>query len=187
MDFFSKFQSGHTYEDFLQKFGTPDQAEGWDRYRQQIQLNESQRELLESFTRELNVLCMAGVWCGDCVQQCPIFDVFEKTSSTINIRYMDRDEDDELKQELTICGGARVPQVVFLAEDGAVVGRNGDRTLSRYRDLAAKNFGASCPTGIVGEGGDSVLEGVVQDWLNEFERIHWILRLSPRLRSLHND
>jgi hypothetical protein len=28
---------------------------------------------------------------------------------------------------------------------------------------------------------------VTQDWLNEFERVQWILRLSPRLRQAHGD
>jgi hypothetical protein len=28
---------------------------------------------------------------------------------------------------------------------------------------------------------------VVQDWLDEFERIHWIVRLSARLREKHGD
>jgi len=33
----------------------------------------------------------------------------------------------------------------------------------------------------------SQVDGVVQDWLNEFERVQWILRTSGRLRKLHND
>jgi hypothetical protein len=28
---------------------------------------------------------------------------------------------------------------------------------------------------------------IVQDWLNEFERVQWMLRLSPRLRKIHGD
>jgi hypothetical protein len=35
--------------------------------------------------------------------------------------------------------------------------------------------------------GDPLLALVTQDWLNEFERIQWLLRLSPRLRQLHGD
>lgn len=187
MDFYEKFQAGLAYDDFLNKFGTPPQIAGWQQYREQIQLSDSQKALLQGFKRQINVLCMAGVWCGDCVQQCPILDVFEKESSCINIAYLDRDEDEELKASLTICGGARVPQVVFLAEDGAFVGHFGDRTLSRYRHMAQTQLGAACPTGITGKDGDPLLNSVVQDWLDEFERIHWILRLSPRLRSIHND
>ena len=187
MDWFKKYQDGLPYQEFLTKFGTADQMTGWGNYRAQVQLSDSQLELLKSFSREIHVLCMAGVWCGDCVQQCPIFDVFEEAASTIHIRYVDRDEDAELKEALTICGGARVPQVVFFNEDGQVLGRNGDRTLSRYRAMAATQIGAACPTGILGDSGDPVLKGVVQDWLNEFERMHLICRLSPRLRQKHND
>lgn len=187
MDLFTKYQAGLPYREFLTKFGTPDQNAGWDNYRAQVQLSDSQIELLKSFNRQIHVLCMAGVWCGDCVQQCPIFDVFEKTSETIQIRYLDRDEDLELKNALTICGGSRVPQIVFFNEEGEVLGRNGDRTLTRYRAMAASQFGAACPTGIIGDSGDPVLNGVVQDWLNEFERMHWICRLSPKLRQKHND
>ena len=35
--------------------------------------------------------------------------------------------------------------------------------------------------------GDKLLADVTQDWLNEFERIAWLLRLSPRLRQKHGD
>jgi hypothetical protein len=31
------------------------------------------------------------------------------------------------------------------------------------------------------------LVGSLQDWLNEFERVQWLLFLSPRLRQLHRD
>ena len=35
--------------------------------------------------------------------------------------------------------------------------------------------------------GDPLLVQVTQDWLNEFERVQWLLRLSPRLRQRHGD
>ena len=187
MDLFAKFETGLPYEEYLGKFASEDQVANWKSYRDLISLDSEQQGLLKSFQRQINVLCFAGAWCGDCAQQCPIFDVFEKTSSSIRVRYVDRDEDSQLKQQLTICGGARVPQVIFFAEDGAFLGLYGDRTLSRYRDMAAKTLGAACPTGILGQNGDPVLAAVVQDWLDEFERIHWIVRLSPRLRQIHND
>jgi hypothetical protein len=46
--------------------------------------------------------------------------------------------------------------------------------------------GANCPTGIV-TAIDPLLLQVTQDWLDEFERVQWLLRLSPRLRQLHGD
>ena len=77
--------------------------------------------------------------------------------------------------------------LVFFSEDGFEVARYGERTLSKYRQLMAQAGGASCPTGILTPGDTSLLASVVQDWLNEFERVQWILRLSARLRQLHGD
>jgi hypothetical protein len=34
---------------------------------------------------------------------------------------------------------------------------------------------------------DDELAATLQDWLNEFERIELLLRLSPRLRRKHGD
>jgi hypothetical protein len=87
---------------------------------------------------------------------------------------------------LSVCGGARVPVLLFVSEDNFQVGMYGDRTLSKYRQLVSDMAGAACPTGIVLPG-QSQIDGVIQDWLNEFERVQWILRTSARLRKVHND
>jgi hypothetical protein len=73
-----------------------------------------------------------------------------------------------------------------MAEDGAACGRYGDRTLAKYRDSAASLTGAACPTGLVPL--DKPLQSaVVQEWLDQFERVQLMLRLSPRLRQKHGD
>jgi hypothetical protein len=102
------------------------------------------------------------------------------------VRYLDRDEHADLQQALRINGGNRVPVVVFFSEDGEEVARYGERTLSKYRQMMRDQTGPSCPTGIVVPG-DPLLVQVTQDWLNEFERVQWLLRLSPRLRQMHGD
>lgn len=185
MDFSARFASGLSYGDFLEKFGTDEHRSRWAGVHERVTLSDSQRELLESFVREMKVLVVAGAWCGDCVNQCPIFDHFSQTNSKIQVRYFDRDADADLSAELMICGGNRVPALMFLSEDGHVCGRHGDRTLSKYRDMAATQLGPACPTGI-GQP-QSLLDSVTQDWLDEFERIQLMLRLSGRLRKLHGD
>jgi len=185
MNFATFFHGGHTYQNFLAKYGTPDQQQRWARLHARVKLSDAQKELLRSFKREMKVLVMAGAWCGDCVQQCPIFDQFAQASNKIDIRYFDRDADADLMRLFPTCGGARVPTVVFLSDDGQICGRMGDRTLARYRQLAAPFAGPACSTGYAV--GDSVADQVVQEWLNEFERIQWMLRTSPRLRQKHGD
>ena len=186
MDYAAKFSEGLAYDEFLARFGTDEHRRRWSEQRARIVLSANQQSLLAGFTRQMPVICLAGAWCGDCVQQCPIFDHFAHATDKLDIRYFDRDTHDDLSGELKICGGARVPTVLFLSEDFTDVGRYGDRTLSRYRHVAQKLDGASCPSGL-GAPDLTLLAAVVQDWLDEFERAQLILRTSGRLRQKHGD
>lgn len=180
------FEQGLSYKEFLERHGTPPQREKWQAMHARIKLTDAQKSLLGSFKRKMPILCMAGAWCGDCVEQCPIFDHFAAATNTIDLRFIDRDANEQLKQELTTCGGARVPTVVFFNEDLEFVHRMGDRTLSRYRAKLETETGPSCPTGIGGPS-DELLALMIQEWLNEFERVQILLRLSAKLRQRHND
>jgi hypothetical protein len=185
MDYAAEFEKGLLYADFLAHYGTDEHCRRWEVLHAQVKLSPPQRELLAGFRRNMKVLCLAGTWCGDCVNQCPIFDHFAAATPRLQVRYLDRDDNPELAAHLRICGGARVPVVVFLSEDGQFCGLYGDRTLAKYRQMAVQQLGASCPTGI---GVDlPLLEAVTQEWLAEFERVQWMLRVSPRLRQLHGD
>ena len=186
MNFSDKFDAGLEYHSFLQKHGSDTQRQNWQTVHQQVKLKPAQRKLLSSFIRDMRVLVLAGTWCGDCVNQCPIFDHFAKASPRIGIHFFERDEDPELGQHLMTCGAVRVPAVLFLSEDNFVCGRYGDRTLAKYREMMASQLGSSCPSGIGGED-QTLLNDVTTDWLKEFERIQWMLRLSPRLRNQHGD
>jgi thiol-disulfide isomerase/thioredoxin len=186
MNFAAVFDQGLRYEAFLSKYASDEQRRRWEAVYTHVLLSTDQNRLLAGFRREMKVLVVAGTWCGDCVNQCPIFPHFSKQSEKIGIHYFDRDDNKELAQELSICGAPRVPSVLFLSEDGFPCGRAGDRTISTYRDIAARQLGPSCPTGLTPQD-KTLLQNVVQDWLDEFERIQLMLRTSARLRQLHND
>ena len=91
------------------------------------------------FRRRMPVLCLAGAWCGDCINQCPVFDHFASASSLIELRFIDRDARPDLRDLLSINGGHRVPVVVFLSEDWFEVSRYGDRQVSRLIDAWPRN------------------------------------------------
>jgi thiol-disulfide isomerase/thioredoxin len=185
-DFAGKLPSGLRYDDFLKTHGTDEHRRRWADLHARVKLSDAQRALISSFKREMKVLCLAGTWCGDCVNQCPIFDHFEQANDRITVRYFDRDTHADLAAELKICGGARVPTLVFVSEDNFEVARFGDRTLSKYRKIAADQLGPACPTGLVPPE-QQLLEAVTQDWIDIFERAQLILRTSSRLREKHGD
>lgn len=180
------FERALPYERYVQS-GTTPQKESWAKIHQQASLTAAQSELVRSFTRTMPVLVISGIWCGDCVQQCPLLArIAEANPNAVNLRFVDRDEHKALSDAFKICGGNRVPVAIFMAEDFEFVGLAGDRTLSRYRAIAARQLGPSCPLPGAPVPPEE-LAATLQDWLNEFERAHLILRLSGRLRQKHND
>ena len=186
MNLYEKYKLGLTYADFLKRHGTEVHQGRWKQVHEQVALTDAQKTLLKSFKRTMPALCLAGAWCGDCVNQCPIFEHFAAATPTIQIRYLDRDAHADVQAALQVCGGNRVPVLAFFSEDGFEAARCGDRTLSKYRLMMQEQAGPGCPTGIT-IGKDPLLASVTQDWLNEFERVQWMLRLSSRLRKIHND
>lgn len=186
LDYATLFEQGLSYDDFLQSHGSDAHRSRWAAVHSKVQLTSEQLDLMSGFVREMKVLVSAGTWCGDCVNQCPIFDHFSNANHKIRVRFFDRDQHPELAESIATCGAHRVPSVLFLSEDNHVCGRYGDRTLATYRHMAATQLGPSCPTGI-GDVNVDLLTAVTAEWFAEFERIQLMLRLSGRLRQLHGD
>ena len=184
MSIFDKFPAALPMNDFLARYGGPAHRPRWQATFDAVKLTDAQTQLLKSFTREMNVLVLAGAWCGDCSGQCPIFDRFAEVAPIVKVRYLDNGEHPDVQAELSINGGKRIPVAVFFSEDGYEVSRYGERTLAKYRDMVRSLSRETCPTGI---GSDPLMVQITQDWLNEFERVQWLLRLSTRLRKLHGD
>ena len=180
------FEAALPYRDFLERHGTPDQRSRWEAFHAKVALTPNQKSLLGGFVRRMPVLVLAGAWCGDCVNQCPIFDHFAAASTSIDLRFLDRDARPDIAAHLKVCGGQRVPVAAFFSEDFSPVLFYGDRTLAAYRAAASAQLGDSCASGAAPPPADQIA-AVTSDWLDQFERVHLILRLSARLRQLHGD
>ncbi|MFN3168406.1 MAG: thioredoxin family protein [Phycisphaeraceae bacterium] len=181
-----KHDAGLDWHDYLAT-GTADQQAAWRKVYDQVKLTDAQRAMLGSSVREMNVVALSGIWCGDCVRQGPMFQkIAEASNGKINLKWCDRDEHMDLQERVKVCGGKRVPVVIFAAEDYEPVGWYGDKPLSRYRIQAAQLQGAGCP--LPGAAvPDDELAAELGDWCDQFERVQLLLRLSGRLRQKHND
>ena len=182
----AKFEAGLPYDQYVRS-GTPQQLENWNRIYEQAALSPRQQQSIGSFRRTIKVLGLSGIWCGDCVQQCPLVQrICEANREHLQVRWLDRDAHGDLQDRLVINGGHRIPIILFCAEDFHLAGWHGDRTLHRYRALAARNLGAACPLPGAPVPGEE-LKATAQDWLDQIERIYLLLRLSARLRQKHGD
>jgi thiol-disulfide isomerase/thioredoxin len=181
-----KFSKALPYDRYVLT-GTDEQQRRWKQVYDLARLADPQKQLVGGFVREMKILVVSGIWCGDCVQQCPLMQrIAEGNPAKIDLRLVDRDEHRDLIEQLRINAGDRVPVAVFMAEDFERCSIFGDRTLSRYRALARKQLGASCPIGIAAPDQDE-MAATLADWLDEFERVALMLRLSSRLRQKHGD
>lgn len=183
--FRSYFNKGAPYAAYVAT-GTPEQQRRWQQYEEALKLTEPQHKLLTQCSRQVNVLVMSGIWCGDCARQCPLFPKISAANPKFSFRFLDNKEHPELQDELRIQGGTRVPVVVALSEDFFEIARFGDRTLSAYRRKARNELGPACPVGLIIEDAEA-LETEVSEWMQFFERVHLVARLSPFLRQRHRD
>jgi len=179
------FSAAKPYGEFLA--GAPDaHRQRWSDYHGRLALSQPQRALLSGFTRQLNVLVLAGTWCGDCARQCPMIARIAEACPVMDLRFVDNQADAQLRDELRIHGAARVPAAVVLSEDMLEIARGVDRTLTAYRRKARTELGAACDAGIVPPPADE-LGAELQEWLDIFERAHLLVRVSPFLRARHKD
>lgn len=165
----------------------PEHLENWRRFEARAGLTEAQRALVASFTRGVNALCVSGTWCGDCVQQLPFLKSMEDANPRLfRVRFLDRDEHRDLAGLLHMGDGMRVPVAILMNEEFDFVTAVGDRTLSRYRALAARQLGGACPLPGAPLDEDEVA-ATRQDWVDAVERVHLMCRLSTKLRQKHGD
>lgn len=182
----SRFGTAVPYDRYLAAHAKPNERPRWDDFLTRVQLTDAQTALIRGFTRRINILCISGTWCGDCVQQVPILHRIAAANPLIDLRFLERDANLEFAEHLKICGGHRVPVALFMNEDFDFVALAGDRPLARYRALAAKQLGPSCPAPGAQVPADE-LAATITGWLDEFERVALLLRLSSKLRQRHGD
>lgn len=180
------FRTSLPYREYLEAAEPAEQA-AWGRAEARVPaLPPDAAPRIFTHGRRVNVLCLSGAWCGDCVRSVPILEAVARAAGPdLELRILDRDALPELRDELRILGAMRVPVVVFLTEDFHEIGRYGDRPLVVYRDKAARETGAACP--VPGAEGAAALAAEMDEWIDLFERVVLMARLAPALRARHGD
>ncbi len=172
------------YEEYL--LTDPEKAQRWRDFEERApELTGEQKKRVQGYDREINILAMVGIWCGDCVRTTAIIRKIAKAAGNkINIRFIERETSPELMEELRIMGATRVPRFVFLTEDYWEIDRAGDRLLPVYRAKGAREAGMDYGAGVMTP---KAMEEETTAWLEVFERALLMTRLAPPLRRRHND
>jgi len=71
------------YEQYLAS-GTGEQQRRWTQVYEIAHLDTTQRQLVAGFEREMKIIVHSGIWCGDCVEQCPLIQRTRRSQSCEN-------------------------------------------------------------------------------------------------------
>jgi thiol-disulfide isomerase/thioredoxin len=185
-DFWRRFwEKASKYNDYVGEADVQYRERWRDSEKRIPELSDEQKSRLTGYNRNLKVLFYSGIWCGDCSRQGPIIEKIADTcGEKVKIRFIERDISEELQDELRIVGALRVPIAVFLSEDYWEIERYGERTLSVYRSKLARETNMGNDKGILSP---RARERELAEWVEIFERILIMLRLSPPLRRRHED
>src|SRR5437870_3905407 len=95
-----KFAAALPYDAYV-RTGTEEQQRRWRQVYDAAWLSQAQADLVGQFQRPMKVLIVSGIWCGDCVQQCPLLQrVAEANPTRIALRLVDRDRHRDLADKL---------------------------------------------------------------------------------------
>ncbi len=114
-----KFEQGLPFAEFVTSGDSEGHRPPWDQRYGQLELTAEQHALVNSFAREMNVLCVSGTWCGDCaLQGSAMARVAEANPQRIHLRFILRSEEHAyVVVKGLINSGLRVPVTLFMAED----------------------------------------------------------------------
>ena len=120
------FERALPYGPFLKKYATPEQQQRWQGVFDQVNFSMEQKTLFAGFRRKMNVLCMTGAWCGDCVAACPIYErLAQLNPKCIDLRYVNR------SQQVTTAAPAHAPEDIRNTQLGKILVKWGVLTPER--------------------------------------------------------
>src|ERR1700685_1186477 len=97
-----QFAAGLPYDQYL-RTGTDEQQRRWTQVYAAAHLTGAQTQMIGAFVRSMKILIFSGIWCGDCVEQCPLIHrIAEANAAKIDLRFVERPRDAELVSELRI-------------------------------------------------------------------------------------
>jgi hypothetical protein len=136
------FETGVTYDSYLQQAETDAQKEpktGYlpyvplnlqrmKRIGKQLQLNSDMEAVLHRLDKPLHWLVISENWCGDAAQSLPVLAAIEKASQgKINMRIAYRDSNPELMDAHLTNGSRSIPVLIQLDEHFGLMGTWGPR------------------------------------------------------------
>jgi hypothetical protein len=149
------FEKGITYQEYMAAFehavaskrtSGPIQTEELAHYTQ-LNLTRMKRiykhtSLLPAFIgavslvqQRINIICLTEFWCGDAAQNLPVIELAAEQNKNITIRYLFRDENEDLMGQYLTNGGKSIPKYILLDGGGNEIANWGPRPAKVQQEM----------------------------------------------------
>ena len=99
-----------------------------NRLEKTLQMLPEVKSDMNALQKKYIALVISEGWCGDAAQIIPVFNLIESNVSTIEFRYVLRDENEALMDQFLTNGSKSIPKVVLIEKDSkAIIGVWGPR------------------------------------------------------------
>jgi len=100
-----------------------------------IELLPSFIEVLNLIERRINIICLTEFWCGDAAQNLPVMELAAQKNNDITIKYLFRDENEELMGQYLTNGGKSIPKYILLDGAGNEIANWGPRPAKVQQEM----------------------------------------------------
>jgi len=114
IDWPAVFNSGDTFEQWLDKAESPEKAAVMRADVQELELVEEALEYLGELTRNVSVVVIAEDWCGDVVRHVPCLERIAESCNRMHTRYVTREQHPDVFARFLTNGGEAIPKFIFL-------------------------------------------------------------------------
>jgi len=121
-----KKTTGESQHEYLVYF-TKLNAQRTKRLNKTSKVDEASTAMVTGLKGKYTWLVLTESWCGDAAQILPLLNKMVEMNSSIDLRLVLRDKNDELMQEFLTNGGRSIPKLIILNEQQEVVGSWGPR------------------------------------------------------------
>jgi hypothetical protein len=116
VDWKSVFESGKTYQDWLESAENPLHRIRMEETRKGLKLESHVEALLKALPRPVLVVAIAEDWCGDVVRHVPALERLAEASPRLALRFITREQHPDVFIRFLTNGGEAIPKFVFLSD-----------------------------------------------------------------------
>lgn len=121
----SVFESGLTYEDWLDKAEKPENRQKMEERFAKTEISTTVANYLRRRPRGAHVVAIAEDWCGDVVRHVPVLAKLAEAAPDLHVRFVTREQYPDVFARFLTNGGEAIPKFVFLTDNWVECGNWG--------------------------------------------------------------